>query len=57
VLTTGNNSLDLIALHVATLRIPFTILEPPELRARCRSLAALLLAAARSQPAPGLSLP
>ena len=52
VLTTGNNSLDLIALHVATLNIPFTVLHPPGLRARCRTLAARLSAAAHPPASP-----
>ncbi len=46
VLTTGSDSLDSIAMHLALLGVPFTPLEPPELRARCQALAARLLQAA-----------
>ena len=34
----GSNYLDMIALHFASLDLPFTPLEPPELRARCAAL-------------------
>jgi predicted DNA-binding transcriptional regulator YafY len=34
----GSNYLDMIALHFAALDLPFTPLEPPELRARCAAL-------------------
>ena len=37
-LTTGSDSLDMIALHLARLDIPFTPLEPAELRDRCAEL-------------------
>lgn len=45
-LTTGSDSLDSIALHLALLDVPFTPLDPPELRGRCEVLAARLLEAA-----------
>lgn len=46
VLTSGSDSLDSIALHLAHLGIPFIPLAPPELRARCAALAERLHAAA-----------
>jgi len=46
VLTSGSDSLDSIALHLAHLGIPFIPLDPPELRARCAALAERLHAAA-----------
>ena len=46
VLTSGSDSLDAIALHLAELGIPFAPLEPPELRERCLVLAARLQHAA-----------
>jgi predicted DNA-binding transcriptional regulator YafY len=46
-LTSGSDSLDMIALHLARLGIPFTPLEPPELRERCAVLADCLSQAAR----------
>jgi predicted DNA-binding transcriptional regulator YafY len=46
VLTTGSDSLDAIAFHLAALDVPFTVDEPPELRARCAAIAARLTAAA-----------
>ncbi|HEX3811729.1 MAG TPA: WYL domain-containing protein [Mycobacteriales bacterium] len=49
-LTTGSDSLDSIALHLASLDIPFTPLEPTELRDRCAALAARLTQAANSIP-------
>jgi predicted DNA-binding transcriptional regulator YafY len=45
-LIAGGDSLDFILLHLATLDVPFTPLEPPELRARCAALAERLNAAA-----------
>ncbi|GAB3555853.1 helix-turn-helix transcriptional regulator [Spelaeicoccus albus] len=45
-LVAGSDSLDAIALHVALLDIPFTPLEPPELRERCAALAEQLARAA-----------
>jgi predicted DNA-binding transcriptional regulator YafY len=45
-LTSGSDSLDSIALHLAHLAIPFIPLDPPELRARCAALAERLHAAA-----------
>ena len=50
-LTSGADSLDSIALHLALLGIPFTPLEPPELRDRCAVLAERLHAAAHRYPA------
>jgi predicted DNA-binding transcriptional regulator YafY len=50
VLTSGSDSLDSIALHLALLDVPFTPLEPPELRERCEALAARLLQAANRIP-------
>jgi predicted DNA-binding transcriptional regulator YafY len=44
-LTTGSDSLAAIAMHLAELDIPFTPLEPPELRETCAALAARLYAA------------
>jgi predicted DNA-binding transcriptional regulator YafY len=45
-LTTGSDSLDALAVHVAALGHPFEVLEPPELRERLPVLAARLAAAA-----------
>jgi hypothetical protein len=39
VLVTGADSLDAIAMHAVLLDLPFTPLEPPELRQRCAVLA------------------
>jgi len=50
-LTSGADSLDSIALHLALLGIPFTPLEPPELRGRCAVLAGRLSQAATRYPA------
>jgi predicted DNA-binding transcriptional regulator YafY len=44
----GSNYLDMIALHFAALDLPFTPLEPPELRARCAALSRRLGEAAAS---------
>src|SRR5580693_5670293 len=44
----GSNYLDMIALHFASLDLPFTPLEPPELRARCAALSRRLGEAAAS---------
>lgn len=49
VLTSGSDSLDSIALHLALLDVPFTPLEPPELRERCAALAARLFQAAQTE--------
>ena len=49
--TSGSDSLDLIALHLARLGIPFTPLEPAELRERCAVLAGRLSQAANRYPA------
>jgi len=48
--TSGSDSLDMIALHLARLGIPFTPLEPPELRERCAALARRLNQAANRYP-------
>ena len=48
--TSGSDSLDMIALHLARLGIPFTPLEPPELRERCSVLADRLSQAAAPDP-------
>jgi predicted DNA-binding transcriptional regulator YafY len=60
VLTSGSDSLDSIALHLAHLGIPFIPLDPPELRARCAALAERLHTAAANRgpaavPAVGTS--
>jgi predicted DNA-binding transcriptional regulator YafY len=52
-LTSGSDHLDAIVLHLAELDIPFTPIDPPELRARCAVLAARLNAAAQAQRADG----
>jgi predicted DNA-binding transcriptional regulator YafY len=44
----GSNYLDMIALHFAALDLPFTPLEPPELRARCAALSRRLGEAAEA---------
>jgi predicted DNA-binding transcriptional regulator YafY len=49
--TSGSDSLDMIALHLARLGIPFTPLEPRELRERCAVLADRLRQAANRYPA------
>ena len=49
--TSGSDSLDMIALHLARLGIPFTPLEPSELRERCAVLAGRLNQAAHRYPA------
>jgi len=49
--TSGSDSLDMIALHLARLGIPFTPLEPAELRDRCAVLAERLCQAAHRYPA------
>jgi predicted DNA-binding transcriptional regulator YafY len=50
VLTSGSDSLDSIALHLALLDVPFTPLEPAELRDRCTVLADRLRQAANRNP-------
>lgn len=47
-LIVGADSLDAIAVHIATLNLPFIPLEPPELRHRCAALAQRLHHAAQS---------
>jgi predicted DNA-binding transcriptional regulator YafY len=49
--TSGSDSLDMIALHLARLGVPFTPLEPSELRERCAMLADRLSQAAARYPA------
>jgi predicted DNA-binding transcriptional regulator YafY len=44
-LTTGADSLEAIVAHLLLLDIPFTVLDPPELRERCRTAAGRLGAA------------
>jgi len=46
ILTSGSDSLDALAFHVAMLDAEFTVLEPPELTGRLRSLAARMNAGA-----------
>ena len=45
-LTSGADSLDMLAFHIATMDFEFTVLEPPELIDRVRALAARLTRAA-----------
>jgi predicted DNA-binding transcriptional regulator YafY len=47
-LITGSDYIDAIAMHLAVLDLPFTPLEPPELRERCAELSRRLAEAARS---------
>jgi predicted DNA-binding transcriptional regulator YafY len=49
-LLTGADRLEVIVAHVLLLATPFTVLEPPELRERCRMAAGLLAAAASAEP-------
>jgi predicted DNA-binding transcriptional regulator YafY len=49
-LTTGADSLDMIAFHLAALGTEFTILEPPELIASARELAGRLRRACSADP-------
>ncbi len=53
VLSTGADDLDLLALHVARLGVPFRIRRPAVLRRRCGELAERLAAAARTPAGPG----
>nr|WP_255480284.1 YafY family protein [Quadrisphaera sp. RL12-1S] len=46
VLTTGSDSLDAIAAHLAWLGVPFSVLSPPQLKAAVRSLGWKLVASA-----------
>jgi predicted DNA-binding transcriptional regulator YafY len=46
ILTSGSDSLDALAFHLAMLDAEFTVLEPPELSSRLRSLAARMNAGA-----------
>jgi predicted DNA-binding transcriptional regulator YafY len=50
-LSTGSDSLESIAMHLVLLDIPFTPLDPPELRSCCVALAARLQAAAAAAAA------
>jgi predicted DNA-binding transcriptional regulator YafY len=45
VLTSGSDSLDSLAFHIAMLGFNFTVQEPPELAERMRALATRLLQA------------
>ena len=53
VLSTGADDLDLLALHVARLGVPFRVRRPAVLRRRCGELAERLAAAARAPAGPG----
>jgi predicted DNA-binding transcriptional regulator YafY len=53
VLTSGADSLDMLAFHVATMDLDFTVLEPPELVERVQALADRLASAARSTDGSG----
>jgi predicted DNA-binding transcriptional regulator YafY len=48
VLTAGSDSLNAIAFHTAMMGLPFTVLEPPELIERMRSLASRLTEAVQA---------
>lgn len=48
-LTSGADSLDMLAFHTATMDLDFTVLEPPELIERVQALAARLARAAGGQ--------
>ncbi len=50
VLTTGADSLDLLALHLGLIGVDFTVVEPPELVQRMRDLGERLLRAASQPP-------
>jgi len=50
VLTTGGDELDWIAFHIAMMRLPFRVLDPPELVDAMRELAARLLDASALEP-------
>ena len=52
-LLTGADRLEVIVAHLLLLDMPFTVLEPPELRERCRAAAGLLAAAASAEPDGG----
>lgn len=54
----GAGSLDFVLMHVLLLGHDFEVLDPPELRSRCRTLAERLLAAgATTAPVPGPAQP
>jgi hypothetical protein len=46
-LTSGADSLDMLAFRIAAMDLDFTVLEPPELIQRAQTLAARLASAAR----------
>jgi predicted DNA-binding transcriptional regulator YafY len=46
ILSSGADSLDMLAFHVAAMDLDFTVLEPPELIERAATLAARLASAA-----------
>nr|WP_304653997.1 WYL domain-containing protein [Quadrisphaera setariae] len=46
VLTTGADSLDVVAAQLARLGVPFTVVSPPQLKAAVRSLGWRLVASA-----------
>jgi predicted DNA-binding transcriptional regulator YafY len=48
ILSSGADSLDMLAFHIAALDLDFTVLEPPELIERAATLAARLASAANS---------
>ncbi|WP_320069534.1 WYL domain-containing protein, partial [Micromonospora sp. RTGN7] len=53
----GAGSLDFVLMHMLLLGHDFEVLDPPELRGRCRALAQRLLSAGTSSPAPDLQQP
>jgi predicted DNA-binding transcriptional regulator YafY len=52
ILTTGSDSLDAMAFHLAAMGLPVTVLEPAELLTRMRELASWLTATSQPGPAP-----
>ncbi len=52
-LTSGADSLDMLAFRIAAMDLDFTVLEPPELIQRAQTLAARLASAARLEQAAG----
>ena len=52
-LTSGADSLDMLAFRIAALDLDFTVLEPPELIQRAQTLAARLASAARLEQSAG----
>jgi predicted DNA-binding transcriptional regulator YafY len=55
VLTSGADSLDMLAFHIAAMGIDFTVLDPPELIERVRELAARLARSANASRQPASS--